>query len=63
MVASSQMAIFEDGLVIGVATAGPNGSWSYTASGLTVGRHRLTFESVTSNGVLSSLVDTLIINI
>ena len=60
--ALSEVAIFEDGVVIGVAAAGLNGSWSFTASGLTTGRHRITLEAVNADGVLGSMVDTLILD-
>ena len=58
----SEVAVFEDGVVIGVALAGFSGSWSFTATGLMAGRHRLTFEAVNADGVLSGVVDTLFIN-
>jgi hypothetical protein len=59
----SQVAIFEDGLVIGVASAGLFGSWSFTTSGLSAGQHRISFDAVNAGSVLSSVVDTLIIDV
>jgi Bacterial Ig-like domain/Matrixin len=61
--ALSQVAVFEDGVVIGVATAGLFGNWSYTTPTLMSGRHRLSIEAVNVLGVLSSAVDTLIIQV
>jgi hypothetical protein len=59
----SQVAVFEDGVVIGVVTAGLSGAWTYTTPTLTTGRHRLSVEDVNALGVVSSVVDTLIIDV
>jgi hypothetical protein len=59
----SQVAVFEDGVVIGVAAAGLTGNWSFTSPPLTTGRHRFTFEAANLLGVLSTVVDTLIIQV
>ncbi len=57
--AFSEVAILEDGVVIGVAAANWAGQWSFNTPSLTQGRHLLTIAAVGSLGQLGATVGTL----
>ncbi len=57
--AFSEVAILEDGVVIGVAATNWAGQWSFNTPSLTQGRHRLTIADVGSLGQLGATVGML----
>ncbi len=60
---NSQVAVFEDGIIIGMASANSAGNWSFTSPALTSGRHRLTFEAVNLLGLFSAVADPITIQV
>ena len=61
--ANSSVVVFEDGVIIGMASANSAGNWSFTSPTLTSGRHRLTFEAVNLLGIFSVAADPMIIQV
>ena len=55
--------MFEDGVIIGMASVNSAGNWSFTSPALTSGRHRLTFEAVNLLGIFSVAADPMIIQV
>ncbi len=52
--ANSQVVVFEDGIVVGVASVNCSGNWSFACSTLTSGVHKLTFEDTNQSGNFSA---------
>ncbi len=61
--ANSQVAVFEDGMVIGVAATNASGNWTYTCNALTSGLHRMYFEAVNVLGTFSVAADPITIQV
>ncbi len=51
---NSEVAVLDDGVIIGVALVNSMGSWSFSAPTLSAGRQVLTFEAVNQLGNISS---------
>jgi hypothetical protein len=52
--ANSDVAVFDDGVIIGQAVVNSTGGWSFTSPTLLTGQHQLTFEAVNSLGIFSA---------
>ncbi len=62
--ASTEVVVFEDGIVVGVAAVAYwGGTWSFTCPTLTTGVHKLSFEDVNSAGVFSAPTGLLTIQV
>ncbi len=61
--ANSEVAVFDDGVVIGVALVGSSGTWSFTCTTLSTGRQYLTFEDVNQVGTFSALASPITIQV
>ncbi len=61
--ANSEVAVFDDGVVIGVALVGSSGTWSFTCSTLSAGRQQLTFEDVNQLGTFSAVASPITIQV
>jgi hypothetical protein len=61
--ANAQVAVLEDGMVIGVATADASGNWTFTCDTLTSGLHRMAFEAVNVLGTFSAAAAPMTIQV
>jgi hypothetical protein len=61
--ANAQVAVLEDGMVIGVAAANASGNWTFTCDTLTSGLHRMAFEAVNVLGTFSDAADPMTIQV
>ncbi len=61
--ANSQVAVLEDGMIIGTATANAAGNWTFTCNALTSGLHRMSFMAVNQLGVFSAVADPMTIQV
>jgi hypothetical protein len=61
--ANAQVAVLEDGMVIGVAATNASGNWTYTCDTLTSGLHRMVFEAVNVLGTFSAAADPMTIQV
>ena len=61
--ANSEVAVFDDGVVIGVALVGSSGTWSFTCTTLSTGRQYLTFEDVNQVGTFSAVASPITIQV
>ena len=61
--ANAQVAVLEDGMVIGVAPVDASGNWTFTCDPLTSGLHRLAFEAVNVLGTFSLVADPMTIQV
>ncbi|MGP0064101.1 MAG: Ig-like domain-containing protein [Isosphaeraceae bacterium] len=53
--ANTEVAVFDDGVVIGVALVDSTGTWSFTCSTLSTVRQELTFEDINQLGTFSAV--------
>ena len=60
---NSQVAVLEDGMVIGTAPVDASGNWTFTCSTLTSGLHKMAFEAVNQLGVFSDVADPMTIQV
>ena len=61
--ANSEVAVFDDGVVIGVALVDSSGTWSFTCSTLSTERQQLTFEDVNQLGTFSAVASPITIQV
>ncbi len=61
--ANSQVAVFDDGVVIGVAFVDSTGNWSFTCSTLSAVRQQFTFEAVNKVGTFSAVAQPITIQV
>ncbi len=57
--ANSEVAVFDDGIIIGTAFVDPTGAWTFTTSTLSSERQELTFEAVNQAGTFSAVADPI----
>jgi hypothetical protein len=61
--ANSQVAVLEDGMIIGTAPVDATGNWTFTCSTLTNGLHKLAFEAVNQLGIFSAVACPMMIQV
>jgi hypothetical protein len=61
--ANSQVAVLEDGMIIGTAPVDATGNWIFTGNPLTSGLHEMAFEAVNQLGVFSAVADPMTIQV
>jgi hypothetical protein len=61
--ANAQVAVLEDGMIIGTAPTDANGNWTFTCNTLTSGLHKMAFEAVNQLGVFSAVADPMTIQV
>ncbi len=52
---NAQVAVLEDGMIIGTALVNSQGNWSFTCPTLTTGQHHFSFEAVNALGTFSAV--------
>ncbi len=61
--ANSEVAVFDDGVVIGVALVNSMGAWTFTCSTLATGQQELTFEDINQVGTFSAMACPITIQV
>ena len=61
--ANSEVAVFDDGIIVGIALVDTTGNWSFTCSTLSAVRQQFTFEAVNQVGTFSAVAQPITIQV